>query len=220
VGRVLLPDGSPAAGARVIHIPADDGQGASWNDATTVTTDGGAFSLGLPSYVPGDGRLYVRDATGRYAAVVAATALVRGTPIEIKLVEGARAGGRVLDEQGKPVVGWTVVYNRVGSHWGGGGGGGPAYPRPRFAAAFTDGEGRYELTGLLPVGRAEEVEIALLPDLLITGSSMLPGRESPERRSHLGPQIAPGQMRDGFDFEVSMGRRGEYRIVPKIRSAQ
>jgi hypothetical protein len=217
VGRVVLPDGSPASLARVVYIPGAGGQvPAEWVDAFSTTGADGGFTMALPAYFPAEGQLYVRDASGRFAAVVKVEAKTGGVPVDIKLMEGGYVRGRAVDEQGKPVVGWTVVYNRVDAHWGGGGGGGHAYPRPRFASAFTDAQGNYELRGVLPVTAEGGVEIALVPDLLIVNSTMMPGRADPARRGHRGLRIVAGQTREGVDFEVGTVRRGEYRITPVV----
>ena len=106
------------------------------------------------------------------------------------------------------------MYNRQNAHWNMSDVFPP--PRPRFAATFTDAEGRYELTGLLPVPSAGPIEIAVTLDHEMTGGKHFGWQEN-EHQGYVAPAVVPGKTVDTLDFVVTRLERprGTYHIRPR-----
>ncbi len=108
-GRVLLPDGRPAAGAEIeIDPPMPDGFDSDHMDApslTTETDDDGRFAI--DGLAEGTALLSVGAAPGSHGGgAVSATA--GETDVEVRLSAEWRVRLRIRDEDGAPVVGARV----------------------------------------------------------------------------------------------------------------
>jgi protocatechuate 3,4-dioxygenase beta subunit len=122
-GRVLGPDGRPAAGA----VVSAGGRGVFGDAKETCTADElGAFVL--DELAPG-GQQLSASCAGFPPATVAAT-VVLGAPVDMTITLGAgrTARGAVVDDEGRPVRGAWVMH--------------------ATANASTDAQGRFELIGL------------------------------------------------------------------------
>jgi len=150
VGRVLDPEGTPLAGARVVA--------GTRNGHIVVGPHGGNATAPMPHAVRTDaeGRFVLADALPLGPQPVFGTArgfgpwsgkvaIVAGTnELEIRLEPAARIEGRLLDVQGSPVAGAEVRQSV--EHLGG------WYLEDAFAPSGdrTDAEGRFVLEWLAP----------------------------------------------------------------------
>ncbi|HKB04375.1 MAG TPA: sigma-70 family RNA polymerase sigma factor [Gemmataceae bacterium] len=105
-GKVLDPDGKPVAGAEIVHQPREAPPAVVGKSATD-----GTFSVTVPLKSPGS---YLFPRVAGFATnefLMPAT----NTPAEItyKLVKDTPIRGRVLDTQGKPVVGASVAVRSI-----------------------------------------------------------------------------------------------------------
>jgi RNA polymerase sigma factor (sigma-70 family) len=106
-GRVLRPDGKPLAGAELLLLGR--------------STKGEKFGV-----TDGDGRFKVRAPRKRWVVLLARApgvgadfidlGLAPAGEIELRTVKDAPIRGRVIDTQGKPVVGATVAVSHVGGY--------------------------------------------------------------------------------------------------------
>lgn len=127
-GRVLRPDGSPAADASVVLLPAQFDVGAT--DATLVLLEGtqrknarsapdGSFELaGLP-----DGSFRVRASLPGYAPAHSAVFATGSAPIVevggLRLSPQCMVGGRIVDASGNGVARAVVRAESAAGHAGG-----------------------------------------------------------------------------------------------------
>lgn len=132
-GRVLLPEGGPASGARVTAVLGDQ-QSAGDDVASTVADDDGAFELaGLPI-----GEALILAERDGYAAAGAAVDLRSGDQrIELTLRPGLTLAGQVTDGRGEPVSGALVEVA-----------GAPPFPARSSGTSRPDGS--FHLGGLIP----------------------------------------------------------------------
>jgi RNA polymerase sigma factor (sigma-70 family) len=108
-GKVLDPAGKPVAGAEIIHLPID-------GTATVAakTAEDGTFKVTVPMKSPGS-YLFPRVAgfaSGEYLMPA------KNTPAEktFTLVKDTPIRGRLIDTQGKPVVGASVVVRDISGY--------------------------------------------------------------------------------------------------------
>lgn len=143
----------PIAGAR-IAVAESPGSGvtASSEPAASARTDArGKFSAA--GLLPGD--YEVSAARSGYLPAtlprVAATARSAGAAA-VALVPAASISGRVVDAQGKPIVGASVALEAPRAGRGRFGGGGPAFRAPRGETSTRTGpEGTFRLDGLAAI---------------------------------------------------------------------
>jgi RNA polymerase sigma factor (sigma-70 family) len=202
-GRVLGPDGKPAAGAKVwivepwlkarevarsaadgtFRLPADDPKGPKLTESEyqiRVVATHEKFGVALPSGKPGD-------------------------ELALRLVEDLPVRGRVLDLQGKPVAGVTVTPLRVQAS--------PkeslddwlaklkaaedqanittdtqlrrkVAPAPFLSPVKTDADGRFTLTG---VGRERLVELRVEGPTIATSEIRVVTRDAKDIRVEYDP---------------------------------
>ena len=117
-GRVLLPDGKPAAGARVVALRRYWVQNVKRTPLVKATAGpDGAFTIAIPQNTPDDD-----TGTGAGIAWIGAEAEGFGTGYEvwrkagpmpkelaIKLLPELPIHGRIVDLEGRPVVGAQVA---------------------------------------------------------------------------------------------------------------
>ena len=169
-GKVLDPDGKPVAGAEIVNL-VRDGNGA----VVGQTAADGSFSVTVPLKEPGS---YLFPRVAGFATdqfLMPAT----NTPAEVtyKLLKDTPIRGRVVDTQGKPVAGASVLVRSISAfendsldkfltawqkrpadgvgpdskwamyYW-------PEGPRPPAGdpvlTATTDADGRFTITGVGP----------------------------------------------------------------------
>ncbi|MGE0192720.1 MAG: hypothetical protein AB7T63_11855 [Planctomycetota bacterium] len=184
-GVVLAPDGSPAAGARVLLAWSAWADGArahvgSWIDDVAVTADGrGRFRLGCVP--PGAGDLLLGAIRG--SEISRWTALPTGpphneTPVVIQLVASTSVRGRVLREDGSASPHTVVEAFVPPSSWTMGPSG-----RVDSTQSQTDAHGVYELVGLPPI--AIEIEARTdTPIRLQTTRWFVEGTPADNREDH------------------------------------
>jgi protocatechuate 3,4-dioxygenase beta subunit len=126
-GRVVDETGAPFAGVGVVARRAD---GSSF--ATTTLADG-TFAI---QGVPDAGTSTVEAKVNKRAPMRALDVAPGATDVQIRLVRGARAGGRLLDSAGKPVTPATLVFRTEHGDV--------------EASAYVDAEGRFAVDNLLP----------------------------------------------------------------------
>lgn len=138
-GRVVKPDGTPAAGATVTFTATDE---LAQEKPTATAGDDGTFALaGLG---PGAGYVSVRLAPFAPARVDATLPQPPGAVLEVALAVGATVRGTVRDDEGKPVEGaqihwWSTDGRMVDADW-------------NNRNTRTDAAGEYSLSAL-PAGQ-------------------------------------------------------------------
>ena len=141
-GRILLPHGTPAPGARVelapsvpTVVPATDEE-SSWR-RTSADEDGRFWFSGLED-APYD-LAAAASTTEPNAADLRArrNGVAAGTEgIELVLAESASLAGVVVDDEGSPIPAFALELEPEGR------------PDERFALSCTDADGRFEVPGL------------------------------------------------------------------------
>ncbi len=115
-GKVLLPEGKPAAGATVEARSTT--RGADWKVAATAATGAdGAFEMKLPKgdylfYAASDSLVYLDRS--EMTSVKADGKLSK--PIELKLEKGCNVEGSVIDSATGQPVGGVKILSRDGDH--------------------------------------------------------------------------------------------------------
>ncbi len=110
-GRVLLPDGRPAAGARVVAAPSDQGSPAS--DAPRVTSDdSGGFTL---DDLDAADRYHVWAGLPGYGDAYAARVPAGHENAVLRLSAESSAAGVVVDGAGKPVTDYQLGVQPIGA---------------------------------------------------------------------------------------------------------
>ncbi len=142
-GRVLSPDGKPAAGMKVTARLSASGrrQNAYLSSFNAISDDDGRFVVhGLPETEFG---LAITDPTKRWSFRPMESLLVRprqDPALTLNMEVGVRVSGMVTGPDGKPVEGAAI--SAVADDHGG----------PGLSDDMTDANGRYELR--LPIGEA------------------------------------------------------------------
>ena len=108
-GKVVDPDGKPVAGAEIIQLPIDGKAIVAGKTAAD-----GTFKVTVPLKSPGS---YLFPHVAGFASneyLMPAT----NTPAEItyKLVKDTPIRGRVIDTQGKPVVGASITVRHLSGY--------------------------------------------------------------------------------------------------------
>lgn len=131
-GRVLDPDGVGLAGVEVRADPAT-GVGELARAPACVSEADGSFEL-----APLDAVDYVIVATVPGQPIVTSGVVSPGAEVELRFEEGLSLGGRLLDEQGNPVVAGTVALLAVDG----------LRRRPVAALSIFDARGEWRFDGL------------------------------------------------------------------------
>jgi Carboxypeptidase regulatory-like domain len=180
--RQPIPNAQISTGPNVIGSPV------------ALTDSEGRFSLPAPS-----GRfVVVGNKTGYAREPIQATA---GAPIEIALQPAAAISGRVIDENGDPVLGARIVVERVDAN----------RARVTLGAFETDDRGEYRVGGLPAATVIISATITGETVFLQTGNQII---ATPSSRRVLFPnatddgsaeqmRLKPGDERGGVDFVVS-----------------
>ena len=188
-GRVLASDGSPIPEAEVLLT----GEGLSLLPRSTATDATGAFRF--DALLPGPRRLLAR---ALHYVPAEQEVLSGDLDVELVLDRGATLRGRVLDSRDRPVASATVQWlgrrssgaepvlrapaspNDLGVTVGPvppiplTPGEGPALPED-FGDVVTDGEGAFELTGLVPSAGQLHVSHPLYASWRGAGRALRPG---------------------------------------------
>jgi protocatechuate 3,4-dioxygenase beta subunit len=160
-GVVLLPDGSPAAGAQVTVQSEDRGRPWERRDESVRADEQGAFAMtGLEpglyrvdAHVVDRTRVTVKSRlTGRERERTVSTTLRAGADgvaagsgdLVLRVSEGHRLAGRVVDDAGRAVPKVRIQYGRVT----GAGAGADGVVRDYRHRKVDDEEGAFELEGL------------------------------------------------------------------------
>jgi len=108
-GKVIDPEGKPVAGAELVHLPID-------GSATVAgkTAADGTFKVTVPLKGPGS-YLFPRVA-GYGTSEFLMPAMNTPGEITFKLVKDTPIRGRVIDTQGKPVAGASVVIRHLAGY--------------------------------------------------------------------------------------------------------
>lgn len=170
-GRLLGPDGTPAAGAAVIATPVDDGP-ITWQ-RSVLADDDGIFALtGLPTSASGLRLALTHDTlpdtrVGGYDVIDAEVFQLQDGEVrdlgDVAFGEGVSLAGVVQDEAGLPVAG-AAVRVRIGAV---------------TERVDTDADGRWALGGL----RAGDAEVWVAQDGWAV--HYWPGADRPSERIHL-----------------------------------
>jgi len=180
--RQPIPNAQLSTGPNVVGSPV------------ALSDSEGRFSLPAPS-----GRfVVVGNKTGYAREPIQATA---GAPIEIALQPAAAISGRVIDENGEPVLGARVVVERVDAN----------RARVTLGAFETDDRGEYRVGGLPAATVIVSATITGETAFLQTGNQFI---ATPSSRRVLFPnatdddsaeqmRLKPGDERGGVDFVVS-----------------
>jgi hypothetical protein len=125
-GRVVDTQGKPIGGAEVV----DSTRGLTFlNYVRRVVTDrDGRFHFHLPR---GDVTL-TAQVPGSEPATLKVAAEPEASPIEFRLALGRSLRGRIVDPQGKPIAGASLIIPSIGKHKG------------VFLRRWSDNEGRFE----------------------------------------------------------------------------
>jgi hypothetical protein len=107
-GRVLAPDGKPLAGAKLLLI----GKGDKPVDLGTTAADG-RFAVKVPK--DRAGAYLIARADGVGIDFIDLAQADPKTPIELRTVADQVIRGRLIDTEGKPVVGAWVRVDRLGT---------------------------------------------------------------------------------------------------------
>ena len=119
-GRVLKPDGTPSAGARVYLVP-ENGDSRELGKMRAETGADGRFDFTAPDMVTVDidglpsrrqGRL-IATAADFAADAIAIKTRGSNNDFELQLATDLPIRGRLLDQQGKPVESATVTVSRI-----------------------------------------------------------------------------------------------------------
>jgi protocatechuate 3,4-dioxygenase beta subunit len=111
-GRVVTPDGLPAAGAELFFLPVPPGARAGEPRPTARTDDDGRFAFSARRDNLRSGRQIVAVANGFGVAWAAADTLGKGD-IALRLARDQLVEGRILDLEGRPVSGGVVSPQEV-----------------------------------------------------------------------------------------------------------
>lgn len=127
-GRVRDPNGEPLAAAEVLVL---DGEEPSSSPAAQDTSDAeGRYRLN--GLAPGKRTVFARH--DRFPATAVTVELVEGeNPLDLTFPAGVDVAGRLLDENGEPVVGVAVLLTGAGQ-----------LVRPPFSRTDRDGRFRFE----------------------------------------------------------------------------
>ncbi len=109
-GKVVDPNGKPVAGAEIVHLPIDGVSTVVGKSAAD-----GTFQVTVPMNSPHGSHLFPRvDGWAPNTYLMPAT----NTPAEItfKLIKDTPIKGRVIDTQGKPVVGALIVVRHISGY--------------------------------------------------------------------------------------------------------
>jgi len=166
-GRLVHPDGKPAAGIFIRTGSREHGWPQLTDEPVGKTDARGAFQL--PG-VPVDGAIvaFYRDPKG-YPWFLEDLQKRRGSPVELGDVQFPASGeirGVLLDEKGQPIADHGLMAGR------------PWYDTSHSGySAVTDGEGRFVVTGLPPgeYTLRAEVEIAEDDELPAVLHGVVPG---------------------------------------------
>jgi beta-lactamase regulating signal transducer with metallopeptidase domain len=151
-GKVLRPDGSPAAGAKVVLTVLGTAR-HKWTLATTSAGPGGEFTLWIAALKRENGRPWIAWLTAQAAGCGLQWATVdefKGNPIEpvlLKLAPEVPVHGRIVDLEGRPVRDVRVkVFSQRAA--GIGGGSVPTLDDDVQPSVRTDADGRFVLGGI------------------------------------------------------------------------
>jgi RNA polymerase sigma factor (sigma-70 family) len=106
-GVVLGPDGKPKTGAKLVHLHND-----RKTEPLGTTAADGRFSVPVPNKAKGGFLLAQADGAG--IDFLDMTTLKPGKPVELRLVNEQEIRGRVVNTEGKPVAGVSVVVKNLG----------------------------------------------------------------------------------------------------------
>ncbi len=148
-GEVTDSEGVPARGASVRLLPVDDATG-SLPELATTTDAQGSFTLRGPP--PGRYRLQAEQWASIGKRCVARDLEVAGTEARhesLRLDQGLRVSGRVVDSTGSPLVGTEVSLQHAGTSQGHEGTGVVTCPsHPSTSRAWAGEDGRFEVLHL------------------------------------------------------------------------
>jgi RNA polymerase sigma factor (sigma-70 family) len=207
-GRVLSPEGKPLAGApvAVAGLSRDVGRGGDLvTEQTHVIVQGktdaqGRFRLKAPGANPAQFfNLYaLARAPGHGLAVQKLNLALPANDVTLKLAPEHIVRGRLVDLQGQPAVGVTVLVNWVGQHRNGEPHGVHFHAPPADLGVWpgpvkTDAQGRYAVRGL---SRTEAVSLAARSDRFAPQTFYFdpPGLGKEVNRSLASAQLIEGQV--------------------------
>ena len=142
-GRVLLPDGSPAEGAKV-----------QYGSSSSLTDESGRFSLELEDIHAGSVlaaglRGYGPAFQENFFEVLAAAAPQAPPAVELRLTEPLSISGRIEDDGGQPLSGWMVWFREGLSITHGSIPPDTVETIAGSGQVMTTSDGRFEIEGLL-----------------------------------------------------------------------
>jgi hypothetical protein len=202
-GRVLMPDGSPAAGARIMALP-NELQDRESRETAKADSDG-KFTLRRVSF----SRAYTlrvwdnkEDNTAVEALQVAPG---ESWSKDIKLKKGAILKGIARKANGDPMVGAEVVLSAKYAH-------GRVTSYINLQTATTNDKGEYELHGYLNSDNGPKLSLGLSPRSA-TGDALGMRAMVTFRGMHEDLKVEPGETLDGLDFEFTEGPRATLKAV-------
>lgn len=201
-GRVTYPDGTPGAGVALIFVPGDalrrnDVEPGAEETTTTADADGRFRFEGLPlgkgvlgphwsnyarfrerARADGESEEAVERATYLIAPEDARVVVAVGAePVKVRLVKPLEIEGVVVDAEGAPLAGATVMAEAEGLTES------DAEDNPflpRVSGAPTDEAGRFVITGLAGIKYALAVSwSAPEPEPILEGETPTPERPKP-----------------------------------------
>jgi protocatechuate 3,4-dioxygenase beta subunit len=202
-GRVIMPNGSPAAGARIMALP-NELQDRETRETAKADSDG-KFTLRRVSF----GRAYTLrawDGKEQNAAVEPLqVAPGESWSKEIKLKKGAILKGVAKKSTGEPMVGAEVVLSAKYAH-------GRVTSFINLQTATTNDKGEYELHGFLNSDDGPQLSLGLSPR---SAAGDAPGMRAMVtfRGMHEDLKVEPGETLDGLDFEFTEGARATLKAV-------
>lgn len=112
-GRVLLPDGSPAAGAEIELVgPAESGAASLGHRARITSDEAGRFEVPLLEHELDLPLRVVARLAGDRGVLRGRAQVIAGTDLELSLAPARVVAGAVTDDLGAPVAAGTVVLLR------------------------------------------------------------------------------------------------------------
>ncbi len=188
-GRVVGPDGAPVEGAKVRSNATGVGNlawqwGLPWggNDGGPLAVSGPDGRFEIPGLAPRDGWVLSAakdDFVGVPSEPFAVAPEAPVPEVTLRMEVGGSLSGRVIDGDGKPLVGWTVWY------W-------PMEAKGGFfgnTQVTTDGDGAFTIRGL-PAGKGQ---------LQANGGT---GGAAP---TILDPPLGEGEKRTGVEIRIEKG---------------
>jgi hypothetical protein len=112
-GRVYGPDGKPKAGVKLLWLPED----AKVSQLGVSAADGG-FTIAIPKKSMTKYRIdyLVAQCDGDGIDFLSAGRLQSGKPVELRLVKDHVIRGRMVNTEGKPVVGARVAVRHISTY--------------------------------------------------------------------------------------------------------